>query len=143
MPDSFDYTSALDQLSGFLAEQSLPPDVEWVFAEDLAWTGQELKVRAPRPPEDSDVVRSAIESDRGQKLGVEIRAIARTDKATLCGIVIPQDEREAEELMINGLKFSVPSRLLEAAEVSGSIKWKVAKMKHREPSPFAGIAHRA
>jgi flagellar biosynthesis component FlhA len=32
---------------------------------------------------------------------------------TLCGVVVPADEREAEELMINGLKVAVPERVLE------------------------------
>jgi hypothetical protein len=140
--DSFNYDSAKRKLCEFLERRSLPSKLAWVFAEDMAWIDGSLKVRSPLPAGNETAVRAAIESKAAQELGVELRAVARTAEMTLCGVVVPADNREAEELMINGLKLSVPERALEASEVTGWVKWRLARMRHREPSPFAYLSRR-
>lgn len=142
MRKPFDFNSAVCLLEEFLELQSLPLRIEWVFAEDLVWTGSQLNARAPISAENKEVMRSIIESENAQTHGVEIRAVARTANATLCGLVLPEDERQAEEMMIDGLKLSVPNRLQDAVVVSGTIRWRLLRLRHREPSPFSGILER-
>jgi hypothetical protein len=140
--DPFDYNAAKRKLCEFLERHSFPSKVAWVFAEDMAWVDGAPKVRSPLPKENEVAVRAAVESETAQKLGVELRAVAKTAEATLCGVIVPVDKREAEELMISGLKLSVPERALEASEVTGWVKWRLARMRQRKPSLFADLPKR-
>lgn len=142
MSEAFDYNSAKRKLCEFLERRSLAPTVAWVFAEDMAWVSGSLKVRSPLPVENENAARAAVESEMARELGVELRAVGKTAENTLCVVVVPTDERQARELMINGLKISVPERLLEASQVTGLIEWKLARMKHRKLSPFADVPRR-
>jgi hypothetical protein len=67
-----------------------------VFADDLVWTGRQLRVRWPVPDENDETVRAIMESQQAKSLGVELRVVATM-------ATVPQDDRQAEELMINGL----------------------------------------
>jgi hypothetical protein len=142
MGDSFNYESAKRELCEFLEQRLLSSNVGWVFVEDMAWVNGSLKVRSPLPTENEIAVRAFVEPEMAQVLGVELRAVGKTAEMTLCSVIVPVDKREAEELMINGLKISVSERLLEASEVTGSVKWRLARMKHHKPSPFADLPRR-
>lgn len=142
MSEVLDYSSAKRKLCEFLERRSLSPSVAWVFAEDIAWVEGGLKVRSPLPAENENAVRTAIESEVARELGVELRAVGKTAEKTFCAVVLPTDERQAREMMINGLKISVPDRLVVASQVSGLIGWAFVRLRQRAPSPFADLLRR-
>ena len=142
MSESIKYETAKRKLDAFLKNRSLPSKVAWVFFEDLVWVNGALRVRSRIPPENEPAVRAAIESKRAQELGVELRVVANTADMTLCAAIVPANKREAEELMISGLKLSVPEGVLQALEVVSAEEWTSLRLRHREPSPFAGLPRR-
>lgn len=132
---------AMDVLDRFLRENSLPAEILWVFEEDLSWCRGVLKTRVAKPEENKRLAAQLIESDSAARLGVEIRVVGILPATTLCGVVVPSDERNAQELLIDGLKLSAPVTPLRAEGVSNALVWRITRTRNREPTPFEGIAN--
>ncbi len=139
MAHSFNYQSAQRQLREFLESRSLSPNVAWVFAEDIACVNNRLLVHFPLPAKNESAVRALVESAKAQELGVELKVMGRTAECTFCCAIAPADTDEAERMMINGLKLSLPERLPTTITVSGWAAWAWARIWHREPSPFGHL----
>lgn len=138
----FTFETALEQFSELLEQLSCPRKVVWAFAEDLAWIGGILHIRSPLPEENAGIVRAAFDSHTVRDLGIELRALARLEGETVCSILVPRDDQQAKELLISGLKLSVPECMPPAKRAPSGLKWYFQRKKHTDPSPVWDVPER-
>lgn len=115
--------------------------VRWAVGEHVAWDGEYVVVRRDPALLDRDEVSALFSSTPKGLVNIEVYAVGSlgTD-VVVCGVVIPESQREAEELRIAGLKISVPDRIPAAVEAAAMAFW-FTKLRHgRRPAPYHRLA---
>lgn len=136
------YDDLVEKITAFLARQSCPTRIDWVFREDLACVRRVLYVRAPLPTDNRDEVIRSVTSAEARALGFEVLAFAIMNDLTLCTVTVPRNRREAEELMIEGLKMAVRTDMPSAIPASGW-RWLLARLRQRNPHALSLIPKRS
>ncbi len=119
------FVDAVARFREFLISQQAPSELLWVFREDVSSRKRRVLIKEPLPPENVQLAESLYERGCQRGLGVQLDAFCLLGSRVCCYICLPEDESEAQHLMIDGLKLSVPTDLLHARSVRSDVLWRV------------------
>jgi hypothetical protein len=103
------HTAAWEEM---LAKHGHSPGHVWVFRDDLVWNPpwHMFHVVIDDPVENHRVATRLFDCREARSLGVELSLLGSTRRTSYCTMFVPRGEREAEQLMIGGIKYRIPCR---------------------------------
>ncbi len=126
---SFD--EAVQKLRTFLAANSHPDNVQWVFKEDLTSRKCGMWVRLPLASDNQEWARRCYEVGLKKGLGIKLEMLCVIGDTSFCYVWFPSDECEAEQLMLKGLKLSAPTEAPDARSGRPGLVWRLRAMYNR------------
>ena len=118
------FARAVDDFQKFLAEQSVSPELVWIFREDVVSHDGAIFIREPLPKVNIAIAETLFERGWKRGLGVSLDVLCLVGSRH-CGFIwLPKNEREAELHLLAGLKMSVPSKPMVASSVRNWFKWQ-------------------
>jgi hypothetical protein len=123
------FDEAEQQLAEFLATQSWPTNVRWVFRDQLFWSGYRLCVCKIPVDWNRLRARSHYEFGRARGCGVSLNALCTVESVTLVYVWVPDDKQEAQyaHLGTNVLKITVPTNRRVGKEIGSGIVWSLQR----------------
>lgn len=126
------FVQAIEKFKEFLAQNSLPTEILWVFIEDTFSRKSEFYethfwLKLPLPKENRYYTERYYEIGQQKNLGIAISAFALCENKVCCSLVLPKDEEDSELLFMSPkfLKFTFAKDLPKAQPVRNYIQWKL------------------
>jgi hypothetical protein len=119
------FDTAIASFRDFISRQDQPPDIRWIFREDIVELGRQVYICLPLSDAEEQVRQLYAEGvERG--LGINLHAYCFLDAHTLCYIWLPKDEVDADYRMLGGLKFSMSANpeQRKAIGVTSGLRWR-------------------
>jgi hypothetical protein len=145
MREGKDFTLEQQRLRQFLAANSQPAEILWSFFEDYIWDGRILYFSQQERSRNLCLTKAIYDDNVNYPFGVDLRLVTVCDATSLCSIVAPRSEREAELAMISGTKLSIPTRLPIAHLVADPSEWSLLiprQSASRGGSPVDELMHK-
>lgn len=116
--------NALSSFKSRLAMNGYSDNITWVFREDLKWSRRRLFLYLGGLQDNLRIAQHAFGHQYARKYGIEISLLVSFGGRSYCTLFLPQSSREAEQMMIGGLKTSIPINLPKCEVVSSEEQWK-------------------
>ena len=128
MNDIPDFDVALSSFRRFLAEQSHPANIFWVFREDI-WKRSPTNVVLKFPSQGRNLALARTVFEEGRRKGlVEIHAIATVKDQVAATVWFPKFAYEEIQGWDNGMKLSIASPL-PSAQIVSQLRWLSFRLK--------------
>jgi len=110
MSDIPPFDQAVARYQDFLASLRLPGEIQWIFREDISvkYWGRTW-VRVPIPAINLVCARQLYDVGRQRDIGVLLNLFCILNQTACCYVWIPNNEEEANRMLLRGLKLSVPN----------------------------------
>jgi hypothetical protein len=115
------FEDAVTSFQRFLADQSHPSEIFWVFREDIWKRSGEVLLRFPSRVRNEAIAKKVFEEGRKKGL-VEISAIASAGHQVAATLWFPKFVSEEVQGWSRGLKLSI-AKPLPAAKFVGGPRW--------------------
>jgi len=125
-----DFYSAGADFVAFAVAQGYPPVLLWTTLHEVLVWRRRFYVRWGDSPAHERKAKEAFEAGIEKGLGVELEAKCKTDHVTICRVLVPADEIDAQYRMIPkaGVKMSVPVHSPSAVLVRSTVVWWLLKL---------------
>ncbi len=135
------FDEAVQSFRRFLKDQGVGDDIHWIWREGVcsrrapgsrrSW---DRAVYANLAGSDSSLVERYYDHGVRRNLGVVLEVFCVADGRPCCFVFIPEDETEASNLMVAGLKLSVPTSPIPAKPITNSLLWAMLRLFVGMPS---------
>jgi hypothetical protein len=126
------FVQAVNKFKEFLKENNLPPEILWIFSEDVFSRNVETHetdfwLKLPLSEENEKFVEKHYKIGQQKNLGVGISAFALCEDKICCSLIIPKDAEDSEYLFMSPqyLKFSFVNEMPIAQVVRSSFRWTI------------------
>jgi hypothetical protein len=129
------FTEATESLSRFLAGQSYPSQVVWIFRDDVTTHRRRIWLRPLAVEQNRRDAESQFEQARHRGLGVSLQAFCQFPGLAACYVWSPKKELERQyALQPVALKLSIPKPLPPATALRSSVCWHLRRLiNHHRP----------
>lgn len=135
---SLDFEGATAEFSSFLEKHGYPPNLLWIDLPDVLlgkWRGEwRYFVWNNHPDDRESVVREQVRRADGREVGIAFEAISRTGQHTICRLIVPTDEQDAERRLIPGrrIKYLLADSPIPTILVERKSWWNVLRLLTRK-----------
>lgn len=119
------FGDAIKKFQKFLVTHHVSSELLWVFREDVTSRKRRVFVKEPLPSENARLAESLYERGCQRGLGVQLDALCLLGSRPCCYILLPEDELDAQYMMVKGLKLSVPTDWLHARSIKSNLVWGI------------------
>ena len=119
------FGEAVKKFQKFLVSQHVSSELLWIFREDVISRKRRVLIKEPLPSENTRLVESLYERGCQRGLGVQLDMFCLLGSRPCCYVWLPEDEIDAQYMMVGGLKLSVPKDWLHARWVKSNLVWRV------------------
>lgn len=122
MNDIPNFAQAVERFLHFLAESGHPPEVFWVFRDDI-WqlSPTDARVKYPTPADNLTLAQKVFEEGRKRGL-IQITAIATARQKVAATVWFPKYPNEEVQGWSRGMKLSI-AKPLPRAKAVGQLRW--------------------
>jgi hypothetical protein len=134
------FEEAVRSFEEFIGENSYPPHVVWVRAQEVAVAPhRRLFVRDPTALDNEEHARATFAAGMQNEMGVLFSTLCELGGVTCCYVWTPVNEHEAGKiLMPRGLKMSATSAesRLHGKAMKNALMWRWLRWKHRKRQQY-------
>lgn len=124
------FKEAVDGFTTFLTEHGFSSDIRWVFREDVAMHRSSLWIRSPLPSSNGNFAQKLFYIGTHRGLGMRLSCLAMMDDASACYVSVPEDQEDAEYMMVSGgFQYSCPNHPTPARTMKSGLLWSVRKWR--------------
>ena len=110
----------------FLRSQGWPDQVQWLSTGRVILSSKgQCWINARSVDDGATLALKTYQEGVMRGLGISIEAFCKSDTVTFAYVVVPADQIAAEQMLIGGLKLSVPVNPQQARVVESSFLWWV------------------
>jgi hypothetical protein len=132
IPGSFD--EAIAGFREFLRAQGLPDQIRWVTQRSVLISSRGFYwIKFQNIADDLAIAHETYVKGINRGMGISINALCKTEANTFAYIFVPEDQEEAERLLIGGLKLSVPINIPKAKLIDNPFAWWALQRMYKMP----------
>lgn len=106
MKTQLSFQQAIETFQRFLTEQERPATLYWFFRNDLLLYKRQVFLRWPLPKDNRQLAEEVYQLGRKKGLGLALEVYCFDRHNAYCYVLVPEDEADAEALMMTELKLS-------------------------------------
>ena len=136
------FPDAVERFGEFLTEQGVSPSVEWIFSDDLLWSGSPRPfLRTPVRKDNFDFAAARYEQGRDAGRGVLLHVLFRSERTLLATVWFPESTLEAETSLVSGLKLSIAQPVQETISCRPGWRWNLRRWLAGDQSEWMNGYH--
>lgn len=127
MKTQLSFQQATEALQRFLAEQQRPATLQWFFRDDLLFYKHNVFFRWPLPQDNQHSAETLFQLGREKGLGLALDVFCFDKHRAYCYVRVPEDEIDAEYMMMTDLKLSFATFPLQVWKIRTSGLWYILR----------------
>ena len=128
-----DFLEAEELFREFLVSQGYPPDISWVFIEDLIPAkGGQYWARQNRRHEGATKAKRQYQLGLERNLGIALNAFGKGEYSTFASIFVPENETDAQfHMMGRCLKRTCSTSPVAVHVTTNLLHWLLLRFRNR------------
>lgn len=131
------FEGAEREFAAFLRAQRYPPNLLWLPERDVLYWGRQFYFRTGDSADHARHASAEYHGAMSRHVGVKFHAVFKTERWSICRLIIPEDELDAERRVIpqSGIAYSATVDPKPATAVEGRLQWRILKWLARNAQP--------
>ena len=127
MKTQLSFQQATETLQRFLADQQRPATLHWFFRDDLLLYKRNVFFRWPLPQDNQHLAEEHYQLGRKKGLGLALEVFCFDQHRAYCYVLVPEDETDAEYLMMTDLKLSFATSPHQVWKIRTKGLWQILR----------------